>query len=461
MTDRRIVVIEKDPNAPGYNRLHAIDPANASSIPLPAFRIGTLRPVAGTTRGEAFIDITTGIASVWDGSKWDDIARPVITVEPNDATILALTPVDDVVYLSEDSGNLFVRTNGEWRSIGIRLHSTVTDLLSSVAAKGSLAWAEDTGAMFVRAVTQSKAITTRPAPIAPPATDLADFSTKLTGLLSSTNPGDYLEVDAALTVPLGTDPRITKAIDGANGDWVLWDGSQAWVVDGSAFPAQPNTQVSADGVAWATMANQGVYVGTTAPTTAASGDLWLHSVDDTLQVNNGTKWVEIRGGGISWKHTPPEAQIAYFDRNLAALGVTGVNANQPVLNEPKVMGEWRVFIAGTNRVDSELALVFDNGGGFAANSDDAPLYTIPSTSLKGLGPWQVRGQAQWAIEIRGDCQPYGRWLVDFTGVNQAGDRIFDRQVLNSGVGNTTLPVIGVRASGGNIYCHSRWEVIKD
>lgn len=73
-SDRQLVVYENNPTNPDAGRLIAIPPGQASGVALPVFQVGTARPVAAATQGEAFYETSTRTGAVWDGAKWSDIA---------------------------------------------------------------------------------------------------------------------------------------------------------------------------------------------------------------------------------------------------------------------------------------------------------------------------------------------------------------------------------------------------
>jgi hypothetical protein len=148
--NRQIVAYESDPAEPEVGRLIAIDPQDATGIPIPAFRYGPTRPAVGQIKGEAFISTVTGVASVWDGNKWQHLALPVVVKFPDDAALLAATLPDDTVAVSQASGNLFTRVSGKWLPLGIRVYPTQVDLDADSPPDGSLALAADTGEFAVR-----------------------------------------------------------------------------------------------------------------------------------------------------------------------------------------------------------------------------------------------------------------------------------------------------------------------
>ena len=72
-SDRQLVVFENNPTNPDYQRLFAIPPDQAKGIGLPAFTVGNARPTVGTTSGEGYYDVTTGLGYVWDGTAWQTV----------------------------------------------------------------------------------------------------------------------------------------------------------------------------------------------------------------------------------------------------------------------------------------------------------------------------------------------------------------------------------------------------
>ena len=111
-------------------RLEGLNPANATGIPIPAFRPVTAIPAAGTVVGEAIFNTVTDQSFMWDGAQWTNIVPPSIIAYPTDADVFNDTSAQPGTYaFSRATGNFFVRfTQGGgnvWRQIGVR---TVADM---------------------------------------------------------------------------------------------------------------------------------------------------------------------------------------------------------------------------------------------------------------------------------------------------------------------------------------------
>jgi hypothetical protein len=150
-TDRRLVVYEANNADPDKGRLIALPPDQASGVPLPTFRVTNALPITGSVIGDAVYVTATRQGYVWDGVSWRDITASPIRGFPNDAALQANTtePVGSYA-IATDSGNLYVRTPGGWRRIGVSEFSTYADLLSYDAPEGSQASCEDLGVLFLR-----------------------------------------------------------------------------------------------------------------------------------------------------------------------------------------------------------------------------------------------------------------------------------------------------------------------
>ena len=161
MARKQLLITEQDPTDTDYGRVFGLDANNASGVPIPAFKFGTTLPTTGSVAGEAFIDTTTNVASVWDGNKWNGIIPSSIVSYPTEAAILAATPAVGTYAFAMDSGNLFVRYNAPtgvgaatapaWKNIGITMYNTQAALLAAnTAPVGEMAFARDTGLMFLK-----------------------------------------------------------------------------------------------------------------------------------------------------------------------------------------------------------------------------------------------------------------------------------------------------------------------
>ena len=154
---RALVVYEADATAQGGGRMFAVDPANVSGIPIPAFRTGPTLPPTGTIIGQGFLNTTNNLSYVWDGLAWQAIVPPSIVSYPNDNAILADTTTAAGTYaFSANTGNFFVRYTDssnitKWRQIGIRTYDTEALLTAdTTAADGSVAYATDTKRVWNR-----------------------------------------------------------------------------------------------------------------------------------------------------------------------------------------------------------------------------------------------------------------------------------------------------------------------
>lgn len=163
MARRQLLIGEMDPADPNHGRIFGLDANETAGVPIPAFKFGAALPTTGTVAGEAFIDTTSKTASVWDGNKWNSIIPASIVSYPTEAAILAAAPPVGTYAFAMDSGNLFVRYNAPtgapggatrpaWKNIGVTMYNTMAALLASAstAPVGELAFARDTGLMFLK-----------------------------------------------------------------------------------------------------------------------------------------------------------------------------------------------------------------------------------------------------------------------------------------------------------------------
>ena len=270
-------------------RIQGIEPYKATGVPIPAFRSGLALPRAGTTPGEAFINSNTGIASVWDGNQWNPIAQPVVAIHPTEGVLLQDNPADDTVALAQDTGNVFVMTNGEWRSIGVRVFATPNQRDAWAAPEGSIAFSRTDGALAVRTAMgflfpQGQATGTV-------VSSDAELTTGVQAIIASGVAGSWLQMDAAYTydATTGVVPQITENIDGANNDWVIYDGANFRVVDGlgEAMPGQP---VPTGLPTWAAVNSQRVFIGQASPANPRVGDQWFDQGTRTLFTFDGVGW---------------------------------------------------------------------------------------------------------------------------------------------------------------------------
>jgi hypothetical protein len=155
---RSLVVYDDRDEVDGGGRMIALDPSNASGVPIPAFRMVTTTPVMGNFAGEALINTTTKAGLVWDGSKWVPIVPPSIKSYPNDTAIVTdQNAIAGTYAFSATTGNLYVRYNDgaadHWRQIGVVTYPTEAGLLAATAREGVVAFAHDTNNLFYRTAT--------------------------------------------------------------------------------------------------------------------------------------------------------------------------------------------------------------------------------------------------------------------------------------------------------------------
>jgi hypothetical protein len=169
--------------------------------------------------------------------------------------------------------------------------------------------------------------------------------------------------------------------------------------------------------------------------------------------------VETAAIAQSFRHktNPGEAPRIYLDRGLAALGLT--TANDAAVIDGKIGGSWDIFISGECRAITDLSLIFHTGNMTTAMPSDEPWQTIDGKTA--LGPWHVKSNAPWAITIKGITDiGYNHWVIEFSGQDENGKRIFDRVAVFNANGNAHMPAIGVDAAAGNIYVQAAFILTK-
>ena len=150
MADKRLVVTDVDVNSADYGSLLAVAPGTATALPIPAFRMGTVTPAAGTMAGEGFINTVSRTAAVWDGTNWVPIVPGALIIYPTDVDVIAdVNQATGSYATSQQSGNLFVKSATVWRQIGVRNYNTVANLLADNAPEGSLGVALDEETFWV------------------------------------------------------------------------------------------------------------------------------------------------------------------------------------------------------------------------------------------------------------------------------------------------------------------------
>jgi hypothetical protein len=305
-TDRRLVVYEANNADPDKGRLIALPPDQASGVPLPTFRVTNALPITGSVIGDAVYVTATRQGYVWDGVSWRDITASPIRGFPNDAALQANTtePVGSYA-IATDSGNLYVRTPGGWRRIGVSEFSTYADLLSYDAPEGSQASCEDLGVLFLRVenggvrswVPISQMVKTQAQILATQnirglvavATDTA--STFINdGTRWIEDPIEHYPTEVGL---LAATPK---------------PGHIAWADDtAQVFVAvNPGT-----GAAWRRLQGPNVAVGSVEPTGNAAGDLWLRPGAGTAAQN----YLEVYDGA-AWQSATPAQPIGTIIQSL-------------------------------------------------------------------------------------------------------------------------------------------------
>jgi len=132
-------------------RLEALDPGDATGLPIPAFTSGPALPAVGTISGEAFLNTTSNTAFVWNGAQWNPIVPSALLTYPDDTAVLTDSTQPAGSYAaSEATGNLFVRSNTDWHQVGIRTYPTAVGLLADAPPDGSLSVALDENSLWLR-----------------------------------------------------------------------------------------------------------------------------------------------------------------------------------------------------------------------------------------------------------------------------------------------------------------------
>lgn len=132
-------------------RLEALDPGDATGLPIPAFTSGPALPAVGTISGEAFLNTTSNTAFVWNGAQWNPIVPSALLTYPDDTSVLTDSTQPAGSYAaSEATGNLFVRSNTDWHQVGIRTYPTAVGLLADAPPDGSLSVALDENTFWLR-----------------------------------------------------------------------------------------------------------------------------------------------------------------------------------------------------------------------------------------------------------------------------------------------------------------------
>lgn len=297
---RALVVYESNPGSNG--KMFALDPADATGIPIPAFRSVANVPIAGTLVGEAVLDSSSNQTYVWDGLKWRPIVPPSIVTYNTDTDILIDNVAAPGVYaFSKESGNLFVRYtdggNDVWRQIGARTYPTEAGLLADAPGDGSVGFAVDTGRIFYRVNSTWEA---------------GSFLTDTEANVLAATPRSG---DVAVTTDTG---RIYI------GDGTAWVGAYVheYADEATLRAAMPNdgelavaldtgTAFYRTGGNWLPLNAFSIPSGTSAPLagTASSGDLFYNTTKKQAMVFNGTTWVNM-GSQPPIRFTPPAPTVS-------------------------------------------------------------------------------------------------------------------------------------------------------
>jgi hypothetical protein len=150
---RKLVVYEDGAGEGDRGRMFAIDPKDATGVPLPTMTVGASLPAVGGIVGELFYVSTSHLSWVWDGVGWQSLTPSVISAFATDALLLANTALKVGSYASAtDSGNLYVKIPGAgaggWRQVGIHQYPTTGGLLGDAPAEGSLGFTGDEGTLW-------------------------------------------------------------------------------------------------------------------------------------------------------------------------------------------------------------------------------------------------------------------------------------------------------------------------
>lgn len=334
MSDRRLVVIEADAAAPNFGAMFALQPNQATGVPLPAFTSGPALPAAGSVIGEAFLDTTSGSGYVWDGNVWQPIAPATVVHYATDTALLADGAQPPGAYgAASDTGNLYVKNPTGWRFVGIKAYSLVTALLGDAAANGVAAIALDEGSVWTRAngawhCFGIRQMSDKGTIDAWAAEDGSQAIAVDTGVLYARISGKWIAKTAWLDTEVSILASTTQdaglmAIATDTGRMFVWDGTawqgmpvrhfttEAALLADTATPDGvlawgDDTQVPYTRVAggWKPIAGgPKISVGAAAPATANDGDLWLDTVYESatrgLNVRHGTEWLSFSSWNLN------------------------------------------------------------------------------------------------------------------------------------------------------------------
>ena len=354
MPDRRLVVLEADSTDPNFGKMFGVAPNRATGIPIPTFQVGATLPAVGTNIGDAYYDSTTRQAYVWNGAAWLDVAANPIRQFPNDAALLADTVLPTGSYaISSATGNLYIRKTTGWQRLGITEYATVTDLLASAPARGTLGEALDEGSLWERTSTGWRVTQIRE--LADTAAVLAWAGTPAQGA----NPGDQavaLDVDVMYirtssgwrpdTLWEDTEANIRAATWPINGqEAIATDTGRTFARIGGAWIEEPINHYATEAAllaaappdgtlawsddtqvvftraagAWNRLGGITMAVGSTAPATPASGALWYDNTHALLKLWDGTHWRGVNGCDVGTGSTGASTRMpGYFNQNPSA-----------------------------------------------------------------------------------------------------------------------------------------------
>jgi hypothetical protein len=163
MTRRRFLITETDAAETLFGRVFALDPGQASGVPLPAFRVVANMPAAGSMVGEAIVSTVSNTAAVWDGNRWVPVVPTAIASYRDDTELRAQVNEPAGSYgATRDTGNLYIKTNAGWKLVGIRSYQTAAQLLADAPVDDSLGYAIDENTLWVRQAPDWKCLGVRP-----------------------------------------------------------------------------------------------------------------------------------------------------------------------------------------------------------------------------------------------------------------------------------------------------------
>lgn len=291
---RRLVVMECGSASPSFGSLFALDPQDATGVPIPTFRVSAGLPVTGVTVGESIYSTATRNGYVWDGTAWREITASPIRSFPDDVALQADVAEKVGTYaVASGTGNMYVKTAGGWRRIGIAEFATYADLLAWDAVAGTEAISHDLDVLFLRT---SDGVTKSWIPISQLVKAEADI------LTSPNVPGlAAIALDTGATFVNNGTRWIQDPIEHYTTEALLLaatspDGHMAWADD-------TNVVFTRAGGTWHRISGPQVSVGTVVPTTPGSGDMFYDTAPTTtgLQLYDGAQW-QVAGSpnGMLW-----------------------------------------------------------------------------------------------------------------------------------------------------------------